>query len=479
MGLTAEKVLCCSHVHSLVLAMPGVLFSIFSEYLTPRWINFIMSPLCYKNGVDEFFMRVLVIGSGGREHAIAWKLAHDSRKPEVFCAPGNAGTAGFATNLPISAEACNELLAWAEENRPDLTVVGPEVPLCAGIVDLFTAKGLRVFGPSKAAAQMEGSKAFSKEIMEAAGVPTARFRVYTSSREAILGLADFSYPVVIKADGLAAGKGVVIAENRDAAILTIRDMLDDAAFGVAGASVLIEEFLEGEEASILALTDGEHTVLLPSAQDHKRVFDRDQGPNTGGMGAYSPAPIVTPEIEAFTRDKIILPVIRELKKRGITYKGVLYAGLMIGPKGPMVLEFNARFGDPETQVVLPRIAGDLIPALEACIDGTLEDALITRSPAATATVVLTAPGYPGSYPKGAPITGIEAANARPGCTVYHAGTAEKDGAIVTSGGRVLAVTAEGEDLRQAVDRAYTAVHDIHFEGAHYRRDIAAKAFVKL
>lgn len=422
-------------------------------------------------------MKILIIGSGGREHAIAWKLAQDSRKPTLFCAPGNAGTAALATNLPIAADAVEALVAWAAENRPDLTVVGPEVPLCAGVVDAFNAKGLRIFGPNAAAAQMEGSKVFSKEIMEAAGVPTARFRSYTSSKAAILGLAEFSYPVVIKADGLAAGKGVVIAETREAATATIHDMLDEGAFGSAGASVLIEEFLDGEEASILVLTDGEHAVVLPSAQDHKRIFDRDQGPNTGGMGAYSPAPIVTPEIEAFTRDGIVLPVVRELKKRGIVYKGVLYAGLMIGSRGPMVLEFNARFGDPETQVVLPRIAGDFIPALEACIDGTLRDNLVRHSPLAAATVVLTAPGYPGNYPKGASITGIDEATAK-GCAVFHAGTALKDGQIVTAGGRVLAVTAEGETLREAVDRAYAGVSEIHFEGAHYRNDIAAKAFLK-
>ncbi len=423
-------------------------------------------------------MKILVIGSGGREHAIVWKLAQDSRRPEIFCAPGNAGTATLASNLPIAADAIEALTAWAAEHRPDLTVVGPEVPLCAGVVDAFEALGLRIFGPVAAAARMEGSKVFSKEIMEAAGVPTARFRSYTSSKEAILGLAEFTYPVVIKADGLAAGKGVVIAQTREAAAETIHDMLDAAIFGEAGASVLIEEFLDGEEASLLVLTDGEHAVVLPSAQDHKRVFDRDQGPNTGGMGAYSPAPVVTPAIEAFTRDQIVLPVLNELKKRGVVYKGVLYAGLMIGSRGPMVLEFNARFGDPETQVVLPRIEGDLIPALEACIDGTLTDALVRRSPLAAATVVMTAPGYPGNYPKGSAITGIEEACAMKNCAVFHAGTARKDGRPVTAGGRVLAVTAEGSTLREAVDRAYEAVSKIHFEGAHYRKDIAARAFLK-
>ncbi len=422
-------------------------------------------------------MKILVIGSGGREHAIVWRLSRDSSSPTLFCAPGNAGTAALAENLPLKADDLAGLLAWAKENRPDLTVVGPEVPLCLGIADLFAAEGLRVFGPCRDAARMEGSKRFSKEVMTAAGVPTALAEIHTKTDEAIAALDRFTLPVVIKADGLAAGKGVIIAQTRQEAEDAIRSMLDEGVFGNAGAQVLIETFLDGEEASILALVDGEHTVLLPPSQDHKRVFDGDQGPNTGGMGAYSPAPVVTEAMLPEIRERIILPVVRELKKRGITYKGVLYAGLMIGPGGSIhVLEFNVRFGDPETQVVLPRIGGDLIPVLEACIDGTLSDDLVTIRPEAAATVVIAAKGYPGAYAKGTLITGLEEAAKVENAIVFHAGTARKEGATVTAGGRILAVSALGADLRSAVDRAYATVRLIGIEGAHYRKDIAHRAF---
>lgn len=421
-------------------------------------------------------MNILIVGGGGREHAIAWRLAQDSCHPALFCAPGNAGTASIAQNIPISAEDVPGLLNWAQSHRPDLTVVGPEVPLCLGITDAFTAAGLRVFGPCQAAARMEGSKLFSKEVMTAAGVPTARSQSFDCADTALAALAGFSLPVVIKADGLAAGKGVIIATTREEAAAAIRSMLVEAVFGQAGAQVLVEEFLEGEEASILALVDGEHAVILPSSQDHKRVFDNDQGPNTGGMGAYSPAPVVTQELLPHIMDTVILPVVRELKKRGITYKGVLYAGLMIGPKGLNVLEFNARFGDPETEAVLPRIGGDLIPALQACIDGTLNESLIRVRPEVAATVIMAAGGYPGPYQKGTPIQGLEHAAGVPDAIVFHAGTALKEGQVVTSGGRVLAVTALGATLEAAVGRAYEAASMIHFEGAHYRKDIAYRAF---
>ncbi len=421
-------------------------------------------------------MKILVVGGGGREHAIAWRLSHDSCRPSVFCAPGNAGTAAIAHNVPVAAEDVPGLLAWAEANRPDLTVVGPEVPLCMGITDAFNAAGLRVFGPVKAAARMEGSKFFAKEIMTAAGVPTAKACAFDSATEAVAALDDFSMPVVIKADGLAAGKGVVIASRRGEAEATIRSMLVEESFGSAGARILIEEFLEGEEASILALVDGERAVLLPPSQDHKRVFYNDLGPNSGGMGAYTPAPVVTDAMLPVIRDTIILPVVRELAKRGIVYKGVLYAGLMITADGIKVLEFNARFGDPETEAVLPRIGGDLIPALQACIDGTLDSGMIEIKPEAAATVIMASGGYPGKYAKGAVIKGLDAAAAKPGCIVFHAGTALKDSEIVTSGGRVLAVTALGADLRDAVTRAYEAIGEITFEGAHFRRDIAHRAF---
>lgn len=420
-------------------------------------------------------MKVLVIGNGGREHAIVWKLAHDSCAPELFCAPGNAGTAALATNVPIGAEDVAGIVAWAREAKPDLVVVGPEAPLCAGVTDALEAEGIKVFGPCQAAAALEGSKAFSKDVMEKAGVPTARFRVYRSSAEAIAGLDAFSLPVVVKADGLAAGKGVVIAQTRAEAEEALREMLDGGRFGAAGAEVVVEEFLEGEEASVFALCDGERVELLPAAQDHKRVFDNDQGPNTGGMGAYTPAPIATAEVMDFTKERIVLPVLRELKRRGITYKGVLFCGLMIGPKGVNVLEFNCRFGDPETEVVLPSVASDLLPVLLACAEGRLEPGMVKMRPEAAVTVVMAAPGYPGSYPKGLAISGLDAAAAA-GCTVFHAGTALRDGQVVTAGGRVLTVTAFGADLRAAVAKAYEGVGQIAFEGAHYRRDIAAKAF---
>lgn len=421
-------------------------------------------------------MKILVVGGGGREHAIAWRLAKDSCHPELFCAPGNAGTEAVAANIPISAEDVPSLVNWAKENRPDLTVVGPEAPLCAGLADAFAAEGLRVFGPCKAAARMEGSKEFAKEVMNAAGVPTATALAFRDADAAVAALDSFSLPVVIKADGLAAGKGVVIAQTREEAETAIREMLVGAKFGEAGSRVLLETFLDGEEASILALVDGEHAVLLPSSQDHKRVYDGDLGPNTGGMGAYSPAPVVTDAMLPAINEKIILPVVRELRRRGIVYKGVLYAGLMIGRDGSInVLEFNCRFGDPETEAVLPRIGGDLIPALQACIDGTLEDALVTVRPEASATVVVAAGGYPGGYAKGTPVEGLVEAE-RLADAVFHAGTKRKDGGVVTSGGRILSVTGLGADLRAAVAKAYAGVEKIRIEGAHYRRDIAHRAF---
>ncbi|MDA3926636.1 MAG: phosphoribosylamine--glycine ligase [Kiritimatiellae bacterium] len=421
-------------------------------------------------------MKILIIGGGGREHAIAWRLSKDSCKPELYCAPGNAGTDSIAENLPISAEDIDSLTQWAICNKPDLTVVGPEVPLCLGITDIFEAEGLRVFGPCREAAKIEGSKRFSKEVMAAAGVPTARSLSFDNPDKAIDALESFGLPVVIKADGLAAGKGVIIAETKEKAVATIQSMLIDSQFGEAGAEVLIEEFLKGEEASILALIDGENALILPSSQDHKRAYDNDEGPNTGGMGAYSPAPVVTDELIPIIKESVIMPVIREMKKRGCPYKGVLYAGLMINEKGMNVLEFNARFGDPETEAVLPRIDGDIIPALEACIDGTLNDDLISVRKEAAVTIVMASEGYPGSYPKGIRITGLDQAAEIEGCTVFNAGTKIENGKVVTSGGRVLSVTAIGTDLKDAVEHAYQAVAKIDFKGAHYRKDIAFRAF---
>ena len=430
-------------------------------------------------------MKILIVGSGGREHAITWRLAQDETKHELYCAPGNAGTAALATNLAIGAEDVSAVVAWAEANRPDLVVVGPEAPLCKGLVDALEKIGVKAFGPVAAGARMEGSKRFAKEVMDAAGVPTGRARTFTDAAAAKAALAAYGLPVVIKADGLAAGKGVVVAETTEQAEAAIDDMLVGNKFGAAGAEVLVEEFLHGEECSILALVDGERAVLLPSSQDHKRVFDGDKGPNTGGMGAYSPAPVVTDAMLPEIKEKIILPVVRELKKRGIAYRGVLYAGLMVTPPGGKkalsgsavnVVEFNARFGDPETEAVLPRLGGDFATALLHCADGCLSDADVVVKPEAAATVIVASGGYPGSYEKGKEITGLDAAAQVPGAIVFHCGTKSADGRILTSGGRVLSVTGMGPTLRAAVDTAYAAVDRISFDKAFHRKDIAHRAF---
>lgn len=420
-------------------------------------------------------MKILVVGSGGREHALTWKLLSDSCQPELFCAPGNGGTAGIATNVDIAADDIDGLLEWAKANKPDLTVVGPEVPLCAGLVDEMAAAGFRAFGPSRDAARMEGSKAFAKEVMFAAGVPTAESETFTEAEPAMAYLRKLGAPVVIKADGLAAGKGVCVCMSMEDAEKAVNSILVDSVFGAAGNEVLIEEFLEGEEASILALIDGEHIVMLASSQDHKRALDGDAGPNTGGMGAYSPAPVVTDALWPTIREQVFEPTLDELRKRGITYKGVLYAGLMIREGKLKVLEFNCRFGDPETQAVLARLRSDLAPALEACIDGNLSDDLVTWRDEAAVCVVMAAGGYPGSYEKGKEISGIGDADALVDTVVFHAGTKAVEGSIVTSGGRVLGVTALGCDISEAVERAYKAIGIIGFEEAHYRSDIAARA----
>ncbi|MFA5689079.1 MAG: phosphoribosylamine--glycine ligase [Kiritimatiellales bacterium] len=414
-------------------------------------------------------MKVLVIGNGGREHALCWKLKNDSRAPEIFCAPGNAGTAELGTNLPLSATDIDGIVAWAEAHQPDLTIVGPEAPLCAGITDALEASGFRVFGPCKAAAALEGSKQFAKEIMQTAGVPTAASAVFTNADEAYAYVRERGAPVVIKADGLAAGKGVTVAETAEQAETAIRDALG-GAFGDAGNQIVIEDFLPGEEASILALIDGEHVVMLASSQDHKRAFDGDCGPNTGGMGAYSPAPVATAAVLEKVRTEVYGRTLAELKKRGITYKGVLYAGLMIDNGQPSVIEFNCRFGDPETQAVLARWDGDIIPALEACIDGTLSEDLVKWKPEHSVCVVMAADGYPGDYPKGDEIAGI--ASAGETAVVFHAGTALQDDKVVTAGGRVLGITALGKTLREAVDNTYDAVKKISWKNAFYRNDIA-------
>ena len=430
-------------------------------------------------------MKILVVGSGGREHAITWRLAQDETKHELFCAPGNAGTAAIATNIAVGAEDVPGVVAWAVANKPDLVVVGPEAPLCKGLVDELAKIGVKAFGPPLAGARMEGSKAFAKEIMKAAGVPTGRAETFTDAAKAKAALPAYGLPVVIKADGLAAGKGVIIAETQADAEAAIDDMLVGNKFGAAGAEVLIEEFLHGEECSILAMVDGNDAVLLPSSQDHKRVFDGDKGPNTGGMGAYSPAPVITADKLPMIKEKIIMPVVRELAKRGITYRGILYAGLMVNdensnPHGPLaksgstvnVVEFNARFGDPETEAVLPRLGGDFATALLHAATGCLKPEDIVVKDECAATVIIASGGYPGNYEKGKEITGL----ADNPALVFHCGTKEADGKVLTSGGRVLSVTGMGKTLREAVNNAYAGVDKIAFEKAFHRTDIAHRAF---
>lgn len=432
-------------------------------------------------------MKILVVGSGGREHAITWRLSKDEEKHELFCAPGNAGTTSIATNLKVGAEDVQGVCEWAKENKPDLVVVGPEAPLVKGLVDELEKLGIPAFGPVQAGARMEGSKRFAKEIMDAAGVPTGMAKTFTDAAEAKAALPEYGLPVVIKADGLAAGKGVIVAETLAQAEEAIDDMLVANKFGAAGAEVLIEEFLHGEECSILAMVDGENAVLLPSSQDHKRVFDGDKGPNTGGMGAYSPAPVITSDKLPMIKEKIILPVVRELKKRGITYRGILYAGLMVNndnsyPHGPAaksgsdinVVEFNARFGDPETEAVLPRLGGNFAAALFHAATGCLKDEDIVVKEECAATVILASGGYPGSYEKGKVIEGLGQGEGEG--IVFHCGTKAEGDKVITSGGRVLSVTGLGKTLREAVDNAYSRVSKISFDTCFYRKDIAHRAF---
>ena len=424
-------------------------------------------------------MKILVIGNGGREHAIAWKLRKDDPSAVLFAAPGNAGTAEIATNVPIAAGDVAGLLAWAVENRPDFTVVGPEVPLCLGIADAFKGAGLAVFGPSKEAAKLEGSKAFAKQVMAAAQVPTARAETVRSESAAREAIGRLGVPVVLKADGLAAGKGVMVCMDEAQVESALGDLFSGDKFGDAASEVLVEEFLDGEEASVLAFVDGKTVVPLASAQDHKRLLDGDKGPNTGGMGAYSPAPVVTDDMLAVVKAQILQPVVDEMARRGTPYSGVLYAGLMLTKSGPKVLEFNCRFGDPETEVILPRMSSPLLPALRACCDGTLASCPVLWDARPAACVVMVSGGYPESYPKGIAISGLEEAGNLPDVEVFHAGTAEKDGQVVTAGGRVLTVAALGAGIREAVAAAYKAVVKISFDGAGYRSDIAYRALARL
>jgi phosphoribosylamine--glycine ligase len=420
-------------------------------------------------------MKVLVIGSGGREHALAWAISRSPRAPQIYAAPGNAGLAEIGSLVPIAAGDVEGLCAFARAEGIDLTIVGPEAPLVAGIVDRFRERGLRVFGPHARAAHLEGSKVFAKDFMRRHGVPTAPYFVCGSLEEAEAALAGASYPRVIKADGLAAGKGVVIASSRDEALEAARSMLVAGRFGEAGRRILIEEFIRGEEVSLFALCRGTNYFLLPPSQDHKRLRDGDEGPNTGGMGAYAPFPRWTEELEAQVRRDLVEPTLRGMQAEGRAYHGLLYAGLILRGGRTYVLEYNCRFGDPETQVVLPLVEGDLLEALDAVASGSpgpLPPMSVRAG--AVATVVLASGGYPESYPRGLPIRGLEEARERAGVLVFHAGTKAGDGGAVTDGGRVLCVTGVGEDLQRALDRAYDGARRISFAGMVYRSDIGRR-----
>jgi phosphoribosylamine---glycine ligase len=423
-------------------------------------------------------VKVLVVGSGGREHTLTWKLAQSPRVTALLAAPGNPGIAQHARCLPIKDSEIEALVAAALRERLDLTVVGPELPLSLGLADRLRERGLAVFGPSQAAARLESSKAFAKDLMARHGIPTARFRTFTEGGPARAWCRELGVPLVVKADGLAAGKGVIICRTLAEADSAVARCLDEAAFGAAGASVVIEEFMEGEEASFFAITDGQAILPLASAQDHKTVFDGDQGPNTGGMGAYSPAPVMDAGMAERVMAEIVRPTVAAMAKEGTPFAGFLYVGLMITRQGPRVVEFNCRFGDPECQVVIPRLATDLLPLLDAVARGVRIPARVPWAPETSVCVVMTSGGYPGTYETGRPITGVADAEALPGVRVFHAGTALRDGALVTAGGRVLGVQALGSGVRAAVDAAYAAVARIHFEGAHFRRDIARRALAR-
>ena len=416
-------------------------------------------------------MRVLVIGGGGREHALVWKISQSPIVTDIYCAPGNAGSAEIANNVPIAADQIDQLLEYAETNEIGLTVVGPEQPLVLGIVDRFQEKGLRIFGPTALAAELEGSKAFSKDLMKKYGLPTAEYETFTSREMAQRYIDEKNQPLVVKASGLAAGKGVILCQNREEGLSAVNTIMKEKSFGEAGDQVVIEEFLEGQEVSVLAFSDGNTVLLMDSAQDHKAALDGDKGPNTGGMGAYSPAPVFTDLLRQKVRDKIMLPLVRAMKSEGRPYKGILYAGLMLTKHGPIILEFNARFGDPETQPLLVRMASDIVPLFEACIDGTLDQHELKWKPESSVCVVMAAKGYPGSYEKGKMIKGLEEAGALTDVVVFHAGTKTDDNKVLTSGGRVLGVTATGPDAPSAIKKAYAAVEKIQWDGIHYRKDI--------
>jgi phosphoribosylamine--glycine ligase len=419
-------------------------------------------------------MNILLLGSGGREHALAWKMAASPLTDRIYCAPGNAGIAREAECVPLDTADHAAVIAFCKANKIHLVVVGPEAPLCAGIVDDLEAAGIKAFGPSKAAARLEGSKAFTKDLCRANDIPTAAYERFTDPQAAKAYVRRQGAPIVIKADGLAAGKGVVVAETLAQAEAAV-DMMFDGGLGAAGTEVVVEEFLTGEEASFFALIDGETAIPLASAQDHKRVGDGDQGPNTGGMGAYSPAPVMTPEMTQRTMDEIVLPTVRAMKAMGAPYKGVLFAGLMITAQGPKLIEYNARFGDPETQVLMLRLMSDLVPALLAARDGQLKSFDLRWYPDAALTVVMAANGYPGNYDKGSVIEGLEQAASVEGVEIFHAGTKDDSGKIIATGGRVLNVSALGGTVSEAQARAYRAIDQIKWPQGFCRRDIGWRA----
>ncbi len=416
-------------------------------------------------------MKVLIIGGGGREHALAWKMSQSTRVTKLYCAPGNAGIASVAECIPIKDDRIEELCDFAVKQRIDLTVVGPELPLTLGIVDTFEAAGLRIFGPCKEAAQLEGSKAYAKQIMKEAGIPTAGFTICSDPGEAKSFIQRKNAPVVVKADGLAAGKGVFPCRDAQAAFKAVDTIMVDRDFGSAGSRVVVEDFLEGEEASFICFSDGESIMPLPSSQDHKAAFDNDTGPNTGGMGAYSPAPVVTPEIHSAAMNDIMEPLLAAFRSRGVIFKGIIYAGLMIQDNTPYVLEFNVRFGDPETQPILFRIKSDLIDIFEAAIEGDLSRCSLECHEDPAVCVVMASGGYPGPYSKGYVISGLDEAGRMPDTVVFHAGTVLEGGVLKTAGGRVLGVTARGKSIRSAIGTAYAAVEKIRWDGVHYRTDI--------
>lgn len=420
-------------------------------------------------------MRVLVVGNGGREHGLVWKIRQSPKVSEVLCAPGNAGIETQAACLDVAPNDLEALLRLAKDRKVDLTVVGPEAPLALGIVDLFQEEGLRIFGPTREAVQLEASKSFAKELMKQKGIPTAFFSTFTDPEAAKRYIREVGVPIVVKADGLCGGKGVIVCRTLEEALDAVDLIMVNESFGDAGRKIVVEECLEGEEASFMVFTDGEAILPMPSSQDHKPVFDGDRGPNTGGMGAYSPAPVVTEVLERQILEEILRPTIRAMADMGRPYRGVLYAGLMIDEGKARVLEFNCRFGDPEAQPVLARMKSDIVPVMEAVIDGNLSEVRLEWDPRAAVCVVMASKGYPRSYKNGSPISGLEEAGKLADTVIFHAGTRRKGGDIVTHGGRVLGVTALGETIADAIGRAYDAVERIQWQGVHFRKDIGRKA----